>query len=60
LALGGAVLLLAAAPISARKIKIESDYDNQYPRKVLKDLRKKVDDLMTRTLKSLPPPSAPK
>ena len=27
LALGGVVLLLAAAPISARKIKIKSDYD---------------------------------
>lgn len=32
----------------------------EYPRKVLKDLKKKVDVLMTRTLKSFPPPSVPK
>jgi hypothetical protein len=29
----------------------------QYPQKALKDLRKKVDDLMARTLKSFPPAS---
>jgi hypothetical protein len=114
LALGGVVLLLAAAPISARKIKIKCDFDKsndfarykryttgknyllthqtpevqaridkvlvesldvdsgkivwtarasekiQYPRKTLKDLRKKVDDLMARTLKSFPPSSGAK
>ena len=32
----------------------------QYPRKTLKDLRKKVDDLMARTLKSFPPSSGAK
>ncbi len=32
----------------------------QYPRKALHDLRKKIDDLMARTLKSFPPASEPK
>jgi hypothetical protein len=32
----------------------------QYPRKALKGLKKKVDDLMARTLKSFPPATEPK
>ena len=32
----------------------------QYPQKTRKDLKKKVDDLMARTLKSFPPASEPK
>jgi len=32
----------------------------QYPLKALNDLKKKVDDLMARTLKNFPPPSKPK
>ena len=32
----------------------------QYPKNALKDLRKRVDDLMAKTLKSFPPPSKSK